>query len=106
MSQRHEEESWVEFFDWLALHKDSWNHIVFSLKVSYCHLVTMRISEDIVSVKSLALVRNHISVDLRLISSISSGLNDHCDKLRHLISEGMSNCVFLLLFGYLLDVVW
>lgn len=102
MSKRDDEEIWFEFFSWLAFFNYRWNHFIWTWLTQDHLFARFSFSKNIISLKSLGLITDHVSINSDFCS-ISSGFDNNCNKLRYSITLRMFYLILLLISRYFPD---
>ena len=91
-----------DFFDALTLLKESWDHFV-RLRLPHDKLLTIfRVAEDVCVYQGLALVTDHVAVDLDVVIL---GLDNHSHELGDLKVHWVIKREHLLALSSLFDLI-
>jgi hypothetical protein len=91
--QRNYEEFRFNLFNTFALCQDGWHHVVWAWFSHLEQFSVVRVSENSVALKCLALIRHHVAFNSDVFTF---WLHHHCYKLGHLKPIGVFENVLLL----------
>ena len=99
MCQRHNKEIRFKLLDRFPLLNHRWYHLILRWFPQNHLLAGVRIAEDIVTLESLTLIGDHVTVNTDV--TLAFGIDHHGHKLGDLVIFGVVYFVLFLIMGHL-----